>query len=175
MIVRLRRSQLQRIEKVAPAAALEALHFDRRVIGGVVEVRAPYAAWEIAKEALMEEYLTRAGGWRGRPVSSAITAMKQIARAQNSFLRHPALREMGLLGLQHGWFPVWEMAHAEPRSRRYHPLPIPGAPFVVLGPVWHTDHRGTATTTWSPAGLWPKDDWLAQEASHHRVRGVELR
>ena len=68
-------------------------------------------------------------------------------------------------------FHVWQAGHD-----LYSPFPVPGAPFVILRPVWHLDDRfpSTKVTMWdavdglAPASRLDNEDlhWRFTNASH---------
>ena len=123
------------------------------------EVTLPYIGWQIIQDRMIDTYLTRHRGRRNDAPKPALAAMTRIARELNAVVRHPAMKRVAMLGVQGGWFPVWETAEG------YSPMPGIGR-FVVVGPRLMHALRGTAFTVWTPEGLYPATHWLADERSH---------
>lgn len=171
MLIRMTRRQHDAICAEVGVRAAEILNRDLDYADRVrmVDVIAPYAAWERAKALMIDRYLTVTGGKKPTTTQTTMSAMRRIAVAQNAVMRHPALRRKQMLGLQQTWFPVWELPEPDmttPGGRWFSPFPIEGCPFVVLGPVWEFGHLKARATKWSPEGVWPRDHWLADEANH---------
>ena len=130
------------------------------------DVAAPFIAWEIIMRRLEDTFLTPSLAMTKKTPDAALRLIQHIAKAQNTMLRHPALRDAAMIGVQAGWFPLWITP-----SGAVQPVPVPDSRFVVLGPRWSMNPNGTKVTVWRPDGIWPRNHWLASEASHTALLG----
>lgn len=164
MIVRLTKRGLDAVESVCAddPGMLAEIQADQRVQGARVDVVAAYAAWVWVREALLDRAFN-ARGYRNRDVPQSLQgALKAVAQAVGHIDRHPALREVGVLGHHALVLHVWRLPQPD-GPRIYTPYPLPGAEFVVLKPVWLHGAGKTRTTIWSPSGVGPGNDRLAEE------------
>lgn len=164
MYVRMTVPQLELARRHSEGWLLECFHREVTVHSAtMVDVVAPFTAFEIVKDRLVTEHLTRSAGRTVKAPKTVLPFLRRVSKAQNVFTRHPALRKAGMIGRVTGWFPVWDVDGV------YHPTPFEGGTFVVLGPVWTKPPRAAIVTTWSPAGLYPKGHWLADPETHTRL------
>ena len=161
MNVTLTQTQYRTLLRHTDGALYNAFTFDTAAATKTqVEIRAPYIAWQIINDRLVQEYSSRSVG-SNRPVQKQIMRMlHRIATSQNRVMRHPALKGLAMLGTHGGWFPVWIDAQGW-RS----PVPTDGV-FTVLGPRLVDSGRAPCYTVWTEDGSVPTDDWLAQEQTH---------
>lgn len=140
-----------------------ALEHDHRPTGAGTwfDVAAPYLGWQILLRRLEEQFLSPALGRTPKTPDAALRLISHIAKAQNTMIRHPALRGAAMIGIQAGWFPLWFCD-----DNMVSPSPIPGGTFTVIGPKWATNDRGVRITRWDPTGVWPRHHWLASETAH---------
>lgn len=174
MIVTLTKTRFAKVQAVSrPEVVVSMVVTDEH--GSSVRVCAPYIAWELAKQSLMDAHLTPHGTANRRGLtwqnSAGLMAIQAISQAQNAYLRHPALRAKGMAGIHHEWFPVWE-AFEEDGPHLYSPVPN-NERFVVLGPVWLKDSHYPSYTMWSTEGLHPLGHPLGIEATHLSVLGED--
>lgn len=129
------------------------------------DVAAPFIGWEIVQRRLIDAHLSTKLGRRPSTPDAVLRLLARIAASMNAFQRHPAMKRRAMLGIQGGWFPVWETV-GDPF---YSPTPRDGGTFVVLGPTWEQHHRAQSCTVWTPSGMAPRWSWLASEDSHTRL------
>lgn len=125
-----------------------------------LSVVAPYIAWERAQAMLLDTFWTHRPRGSEQPPHHVRVMMRRIATAQNTVLRHPAIKGLAMLGINAGWFPAW----VDDEGRRS-PMPN-GGRFVLLGARIIEGQRKTAFTVWVEDGIAPVDHWLAQEEIH---------
>lgn len=165
MIVRLTKRGLDAVESVCAddPGMLAEIQADQRVQGARVDVYAAYAAWLWVREALLDRAFN-ARGYRNRDVPQSLQgALKAVAQAVGHIDRHPALREVGVLGHHALVLHVWRLAEPDRLHRVFTPYPLPGAEFVVLKPTWLSGAGRSRTTIWGPSGVGPSNDRLAEE------------
>jgi hypothetical protein len=93
--------------------------------------------------------------------------MRKIAQAVNVIWKHPALRDMAMLGHHAVTIPAWEQP-ADNFGRVWSPAPLPEAAFCVLKPTWHSE-GGRNLTTWSEHGIDHRANRLNDEQVHWSV------
>lgn len=157
-------------------AEVETLHWTKEGRGKSVLVNAPYIAW-VRVRVEIEDVVFNAKGQRQRPPRyeggagvkmMASSALQRITKATNFVESHPALKEMALVGRHPHIFHVWRLPLPDERGRLYSPAPVPGAPFMVLGPVWRK-FKGMEITTWAGVGSKPTADRLAEPMVHEAL------
>lgn len=122
--------------------------------GNRVDVQAPYAAWHFAQRQLYHTVFGPRGGRRARLSTTYHNAIKTITQEINMVDKHPALRNIAMLGWQTDVIPAWELDNFEERmhtdadARKYTPYPQPNKRFVLLSPVWEKIQGGTQVTRW---------------------------
>jgi hypothetical protein len=168
MRVRLTGPHFVHLERQIGSSGLlhEAFTRDREFVPGTkgVDIVAPYIAWEILMDRLMDTFMTGRRARRSDLPSSGMRLISRIAKAKNAVDRHPALKRVGMLGMQGGWFPLWRSPDGV-----LSPRPVEGWQFVVLGAHWQDRNGVTPVTTWEEYGVYPKNHWLADEAAHSRL------
>lgn len=167
MWVRLTQRRLEAIESHVPASLWDELCVEQREISRtVIDVRAPAIAWEFVKQILLDDVYNRLGQRRvALPRFMAQTA-QVVTQALNAAERHPALRQVGMVGFQAEAFPVWTQP-LDARERVFTIFPAAGN-FQVLKPVWSIIN-GQRTTTWNVNGNSPDGDRLGEESTHLNV------
>jgi hypothetical protein len=171
MIVNVTPRQFAHVREVAGDGILRAtMERDHRPTGSGTwfDVTAPYLAWEIVQRRLEEAYLTPSLAMTKKTPDAAMRLLQHIAKAQNTMLRHPALRGAAMIGMQAGWFPLWIM-----KTGQVSPVPVLDGEFTVIGPRWATNQNGTRVTRWAPDGVWPRGHWLTSESAHTDLLGEE--
>lgn len=130
--------------------------------GNNTDITAPFIGWQIVKQRLIDTHLSPTLGRQAHTPDSAMRTLKRISAAQNTMMRHPAMKGIAMLGVQAGWFPVW----VEDGIEGFSPVPTPNGRFVVIGPIWRQADRAAPITTWGERGVVPHWHWLASEDAH---------
>ena len=177
MFVALNSRQVHALEQITrfDDALTEEFNADRQWVKNICMIYSPYTAWVQARDLLARHSFTPRGAKKSDAPRFALSALRAIATETNNRDRHPALRNMGMLGHQAQVVHAWELPEPSLTGRVYSPAPIDivdgyyagRATFVILKPVFHS-HTGTNITTWSLDGLDTVDDRLADEALHLR-------
>ena len=117
-----------------------------------VDLSLPAAGWRMI-EAVMFDHCFDERGFRTKDVKTTdLNALKTIRRALNARKNHPALQQMGAIGMIPEVVPAWKLLAQDDHDRLYLPYPMRGMKFVILAPE-STTVRTKQTTLWVEAPL----------------------
>lgn len=146
MRARLTPGQVNTVEQVFAGDADDLAFFragKRRATSKLVEIEAPYTMWQHVFIEL-ERLGVDARGRKARGIPArVVSALTAVRKAMGAHERHPAYREMGMIGYHFDKLPGW----VRPDGSGVDPFPN-GGEFVMLCP----EHMGTANqqfTIWS--------------------------
>jgi hypothetical protein len=114
----------------------------------MLECLMPAIGWQQTLTALVEVSVGPRGGNRKDAATCALNARQRIAHALSTYAAHPALYDVGLLGIYDDVIPAWRLASPRRWGQRYSIFPGTGEEFVHLIP-----NTGPRYTEWkaSPA------------------------
>lgn len=169
MIVNVTMTQAQEIDAVAGDGLLaDTMRRDRVPVKTRCDITAPFVAWEIITQRLMERHLSPTLGRTMNTPMKVLRLLTAISKANNKYVRHPVWRGSAMQGIVDGWFPAWRFP--EPvGDYLYSPRPTPGGVFVLLGPDYQLQNKADRITMWTQFGLVPTSHWLASEDAHTRL------
>lgn len=123
------------------------------------QVELPAVAWLYLYERMLDHVYNVRGQKRSEVKRYQASTLRVIRTELNMRERHPAMREVGMLGWHKDCFPVWR------EGAEWEPYPN-GGDFAVLVPT-HRRVQGHRVTLWSP-GDPPVHSPLFEEGEHLR-------
>lgn len=173
MIVRLTNQQVKKVQSVLAPTDLGELVRIRGWWGNDVnqaskhrvDIAMPAVAWRAIERVLFDATFTTRGARSAEATSTMSNALKSTRRALNAREQHPAMSEIGAIGLVSEVIPAWRLPGPDASGKFYVPYPVPGMPFTILAPVT-TRVAGKVATQWAEAPTLARTVGLLCEAEH---------